>query len=132
MRQQAPTRAALEEIRAHLEDVHGWTEFDPGRDIAFPESTPDGACVAYLPATRFARARFICSCCNGGIFIEGQPSAFGFAQDRLAHPTTIWITPNDGTRKLALFVFAFHDTDEIGPKMLARIAKHTGLAPDDL
>jgi predicted RNA binding protein YcfA (HicA-like mRNA interferase family) len=30
------------------------------------------------------------------------------------------------------FVFAFHDGEEIGPKMLARIAKHTGLTPDDL
>jgi predicted RNA binding protein YcfA (HicA-like mRNA interferase family) len=30
------------------------------------------------------------------------------------------------------FVFAFHDGDEIGPKMLARIAKHTGLTPKDL
>jgi predicted RNA binding protein YcfA (HicA-like mRNA interferase family) len=29
-------------------------------------------------------------------------------------------------------VFAFHDRDEIGPKMLARIAKHTGLEPKDL
>jgi predicted RNA binding protein YcfA (HicA-like mRNA interferase family) len=29
-------------------------------------------------------------------------------------------------------VFAFHDGDEIGPKMLARIAKHTGLKPGDL
>ena len=29
-------------------------------------------------------------------------------------------------------VFAFHDRDEIGPKMLARIAKHTGLEPRDL
>lgn len=29
-------------------------------------------------------------------------------------------------------VFAFHDKDEIGPKMLARIAKHTGLEPEDL
>lgn len=29
-------------------------------------------------------------------------------------------------------VFAFHDQDEIGPKMLARIAKHTGLKPEDL
>lgn len=29
-------------------------------------------------------------------------------------------------------VFAFHDNDEIGPKMLARIAKHTGLEPKDL
>jgi predicted RNA binding protein YcfA (HicA-like mRNA interferase family) len=30
------------------------------------------------------------------------------------------------------FVFAFHEGDEIGPRMLARIAKHTGLEPDDL
>jgi predicted RNA binding protein YcfA (HicA-like mRNA interferase family) len=30
------------------------------------------------------------------------------------------------------FVFAFHETEEIGPKMLARIAKHTGLTPEDL
>ena len=30
------------------------------------------------------------------------------------------------------FVFAFHDGDEIGPRMLARIAMHTGLQPEDL
>lgn len=30
------------------------------------------------------------------------------------------------------YVFAFHDGDDVGPKMLARIAKHTGLTPDDL
>jgi predicted RNA binding protein YcfA (HicA-like mRNA interferase family) len=30
------------------------------------------------------------------------------------------------------FVFAFHDGEEIGPRMLARIAKHTGLQPGDL
>ena len=29
-------------------------------------------------------------------------------------------------------VFAFHDKDEIGPKMLARIAKSAGLKPKDL
>ncbi len=29
-------------------------------------------------------------------------------------------------------VFAFHDKEEIGPKMLARIAKNTGLRPEDL
>ena len=29
-------------------------------------------------------------------------------------------------------VFAFHDGDEIGPKMLTRIAKSTGLTPSDL
>jgi predicted RNA binding protein YcfA (HicA-like mRNA interferase family) len=30
------------------------------------------------------------------------------------------------------FVFAFHDGEEIGPRMLARVAKHTGLKPEDL
>ncbi|MHB0971619.1 MAG: type II toxin-antitoxin system HicA family toxin [Thermoanaerobaculia bacterium] len=30
------------------------------------------------------------------------------------------------------YVFAFHDQEEIGPRMLARIAKRTGLTPDDL
>ncbi|MFM9092444.1 MAG: type II toxin-antitoxin system HicA family toxin [Verrucomicrobiota bacterium] len=30
------------------------------------------------------------------------------------------------------FVFAFHEGEEIGPRMLARIARHTGLTPDDL
>jgi predicted RNA binding protein YcfA (HicA-like mRNA interferase family) len=30
------------------------------------------------------------------------------------------------------FVFAFHDGEEIGPRMLGRIAKQTGLSPDDL
>jgi predicted RNA binding protein YcfA (HicA-like mRNA interferase family) len=30
------------------------------------------------------------------------------------------------------YVFAFHDSEEIGPRMLARIAKHTGLEPADL
>ncbi len=29
-------------------------------------------------------------------------------------------------------VFAFHDGEEIGPRMLARIAKKTGLKPEDL
>ena len=30
------------------------------------------------------------------------------------------------------YVFAFHDDVELGPKMLARIAKRTGLTPEDL
>lgn len=29
-------------------------------------------------------------------------------------------------------VFAFRDADDIGPRMLARIAKKTGLTPQDL
>ncbi|MEI8122788.1 MAG: type II toxin-antitoxin system HicA family toxin [bacterium] len=30
------------------------------------------------------------------------------------------------------YVFAFHDGEEIGPHMLARIARRTGLTPKDL
>jgi predicted RNA binding protein YcfA (HicA-like mRNA interferase family) len=30
------------------------------------------------------------------------------------------------------YVFALHDGEGIGPRMLARIAKHTGLSPRDL
>ena len=30
------------------------------------------------------------------------------------------------------FVFAFHASDEVGPKMLSRVAKRTGLRPGDL
>jgi predicted RNA binding protein YcfA (HicA-like mRNA interferase family) len=30
------------------------------------------------------------------------------------------------------YTWAFHDGEEIGPRMLARIAKHTGLKPSDL
>ena len=29
-------------------------------------------------------------------------------------------------------VFAFHDGEEIGPRMLARLAKRSGLRPEDL
>ena len=30
------------------------------------------------------------------------------------------------------YTFSFHDGEEVGPRMLARVAKHTGLTPDDL
>ena len=30
------------------------------------------------------------------------------------------------------YIYAFHDDEEIGPRMLTRIAKHTGLKPEDL
>jgi len=30
------------------------------------------------------------------------------------------------------YEFTFHDQDEIGPRMLARVAKRTGLKPEDL
>jgi predicted RNA binding protein YcfA (HicA-like mRNA interferase family) len=30
------------------------------------------------------------------------------------------------------YTFAFHESEEIGPKMLAKVAKRTGLKPTDL
>ena len=30
------------------------------------------------------------------------------------------------------YIFAFHDGEEIGPRMLPKIAKHTGLRPEDV
>jgi predicted RNA binding protein YcfA (HicA-like mRNA interferase family) len=30
------------------------------------------------------------------------------------------------------FTWAFHENEEIGPKMIARIAKRTGLKPEDI
>jgi len=30
------------------------------------------------------------------------------------------------------YVFAFHDNDELGPRILARIGRDTGLSPEDL
>jgi predicted RNA binding protein YcfA (HicA-like mRNA interferase family) len=30
------------------------------------------------------------------------------------------------------YVFAFQDSEEVGPKMLARIGRQTGLSPDDI
>jgi hypothetical protein len=29
-------------------------------------------------------------------------------------------------------MFAFHDAEELGPRMLVRIARRTGLKPEDL
>jgi predicted RNA binding protein YcfA (HicA-like mRNA interferase family) len=39
------------------------------------------------------------------------------------------ILERDGWPEL---VFAFHDGDELGPKMLERIAKRSGLTPKDI
>lgn len=30
------------------------------------------------------------------------------------------------------YVFAFHGDEEVGPRALARVVKHTGLTPEDL
>jgi predicted RNA binding protein YcfA (HicA-like mRNA interferase family) len=53
--------------------------------------------------------------------------------------TSSWLVSQEGSSHITLekpgysnFTWAFHDNVEIGPKMLARIAKHTGLKPTDL
>ena len=49
-----------------------------------------------------------------------------------------WVKRQSGSHRVMArddwpdYIFAFHDRDEIGPRMLARIAKRTGLKPDDL
>ncbi len=44
----------------------------------------------------------------------------GSSHVQLIHPT------------LGEYTWAFHDADEIGPVMLAKISKKTGLKPEDL
>ncbi len=49
-----------------------------------------------------------------------------------------WTVKRQGSRRTLTrpgwpdYVFAFHDREEIGPRMLARIAKRTGLQPGDV
>jgi predicted RNA binding protein YcfA (HicA-like mRNA interferase family) len=58
----------------------------------------------------------------------------------LAAPERIgWrIKRQRGSHKLLMrngwpdYEFAFHDSDELGRKILSRIARHTGLRPEDL
>jgi len=63
---------------------------------------------------------------------EGSAGVRGFDTTRLR------IKRETGSHKILArddwsdLVFAFRDSEEIGPRMLARIAKHAGLKPEDL
>jgi hypothetical protein len=61
-------------------------------------------------------------------------SSFGRAPaDRLEHQASgSWFAPYSVASGWPDTVFAFHDSEEVGPHMLARIAKKTGLTPRDL
>lgn len=50
----------------------------------------------------------------------------------LADQTAVWFDRVLERPGWPAFVFAFHDGEEIGPRMLARIARRTGLQPADL
>ena len=62
----------------------------------------------------------------------------GQARPRRAPPHRVGVKRESSSHKTLMrpgwpdVVFASHDKDEIGPKMLARIAKNTGLKPEDL
>lgn len=57
----------------------------------------------------------------------------GFAASQVAGETAEWLASHAlSPRFPGLRIFSVHDNEEIGPAMLVRIAKHTGLRPEDL
>jgi hypothetical protein len=63
---------------------------------------------------------------------QGSRRSAGIGAYRLEGEAPVRFSQHSGARRYPDVVFAFHDRDEIGPKMLARLAKHRGLAPEDL
>jgi hypothetical protein len=64
--------------------------------------------------------------------MQSAPRPRRLASPRLEHQTPTGHFPSDsGTGRLAGFGICLHDGEEIGPKMLARIAKHAGLQLED-
>ncbi len=63
---------------------------------------------------------------------KSEPITVGPFANRLANKAPVWITSDTVPRSFPDFVFVFHDVEEIGPRMLTRIAKRTGLRPEDL
>jgi len=61
--------------------------------------------------------------------LPGTSGDGGPAPDRLGSQAADWVAPTLTRTGWPDFGFAFHDDQEIGPRMLARIAKHTGLKP---
>jgi len=62
-----------------------------------------------------------------------MPRAGGAAAYRLAHQAGIGVAPNAvPAGPVGRGFHAFHDREEVGPTMLARIVRQTGLTPEDL
>ena len=89
MYEREPTPAAIQEIRAHLESEHDWTDFDLLRDVAFGENAPATAMIAYIAQSRTSSARFRCSGCPAQIFLAGEP-AYG---DPMRNSLLQWAHP---------------------------------------
>jgi hypothetical protein len=65
-------------------------------------------------------------------FDEGPPCSRRTFPDWLDAQAPVRIAQDSLPFWLTDVIFAFHDGETIGPKMLARIAKRTGLSPEDL
>ena len=76
--------------------------------------------------------RFQSHRCEPVAFLQGPTRSCGASLDRVVNQGQSGSHRTLSRSGSPDFVFAFHDGEEIGPKMLARIAKHTGLAPEDL
>ena len=63
---------------------------------------------------------------------QGQTASGCVATHWIDHQAGVGIASHLGTEGWPDYAFAFHDSDEIGPRMVARVAKHTGLRPEDL
>jgi hypothetical protein len=62
----------------------------------------------------------------------GVTGAGSAPEDRLEREAPVRLASNTSRDGWSDFVFAFHDGEELGSRMLARIAKRTGLRPGDL
>jgi len=68
-----PNDQMITEIARHLIEVHG-EGLDPAKDICWPDYTPAGASVSYLPETPRRPAGFSCSMCIGHRSFPVEPT----------------------------------------------------------
>ena len=62
---------------------------------------------------------------------QGAAGVSGVAAYWLGAEAAVGFAPNTDAGRED-YTFAFHDSEEIGPVMLKRVAKRTGLMPEDL
>jgi hypothetical protein len=63
---------------------------------------------------------------------QSEKSINCFGALGMAGEKAVWLAPHFDSSRLAGHGVSFHDGEEIGPRMLARIAKVSGLKPEDL
>ena len=63
---------------------------------------------------------------------KGKSPAGGIASHGMEGRAPNRIAPAIAPPARGEYTFAFHDRDEIGPVMVGKVAKKTGLTPEDL